>query len=524
MMEQTKRRTPSEERTCASPLARGTPVKRNDAQLKRLFAVLPSHITPPSKLRRFVTKNPFEPELINRLHLPAISPTIFTKVPSPMQQSPGFAWSIDELARMKPVKIEESPMQQVCSPDPELEMRAQAAIDRFFKENQIIPSPWDTRQKASKPCLPLDTPNRLNDFNSTQELSRSTKDAWSQTVLSLPQNLPENVEEVLKPFFTFTQEQNADNDDINSSNNSLRRKLFFCQDEGADTDKESFTSLSPMKMNESMELPYSPPQSGMFVHGVPLKMLVQTKRRSNGSSIVISENLSPPNMSPIHNAEDDCMKKLNKLYERIEHCSRPSTGLSSMDLSMDDTAERKSLERKEFCRPLVLIDNNVLPFVNENHVKRTEDNGKLTIRSNDKTNACDSINMEELPKSINSTDSTVHSDAVVFSNKEYDEISLKIAPETASFSRESHKRSNIMSGAFERQSISNSVQDTGYQTYSMNSITQATDSNDTSTSHRTLWNENMAVSRDNTQLSWRENMRNVFSSTPSKYNKEKGTL
>lgn len=166
----------------------------------------------------------------------------------------------------------------------------------------------------------------------------------------------------------------------------------------------------------------------------------------------------------------------------------------------------------------------MLPFVNENHVKRTEDNGKLTIRSNDKTNACDSINMEELPKSIHSTDSTVHSDAVVFSNKEYDEISLKIAPETASFSRESHKRSNIMSGAFERQSISNSVQDTGYQTYSMNSITQATDSNDTSTSHRTLWNENMAVSRDNTQLSWRENMRNVFSSTPSKYNKEKGTL
>jgi len=143
-----------------------------------------------------------------------------------MQQSPGFTWSVDELAHIKPAKIEESPMQQVYSPDPELEMRAQAAIDRFFKENQIIPSPWDIRQKENKSFLPFSTPNRLlNDLNSTQECLKSTKDgktndidilksigliaiiflAWCQTVLSLPLDLPQNVEEILKPFFTFTQ-------------------------------------------------------------------------------------------------------------------------------------------------------------------------------------------------------------------------------------------------------------------------------------------------------------------------------
>lgn len=144
-----------------------------------------------------------------------------------MQQSPGFTWNIDELAHLKPVRIEDSPVQQVHSPDLELETKAQAAIDRFFKQNQIIPSPWDARQKESKQPLPMDTPNRLlNDLNSTQELSKSTKDgktnersifrnqsifiaivfsAWSQTVLSLPLDLPLNVEEVLKPFFTFTQ-------------------------------------------------------------------------------------------------------------------------------------------------------------------------------------------------------------------------------------------------------------------------------------------------------------------------------
>lgn len=29
--------------------------------------------------------------------------------------------------------------------------------------------------------------------------------AWAQTVLSLPLDLPQGVEEALKPFFTFTQ-------------------------------------------------------------------------------------------------------------------------------------------------------------------------------------------------------------------------------------------------------------------------------------------------------------------------------
>lgn len=70
----------------------------------------------------------------------------------------------------------------------------------------------------------------------------------------------------------LSKEQNVDNDDVNSSNNSLRRKLFFCHDGGTDNDNESFTSLSPVKNNELMVLPCSPPQSGMFVHGTPLKV------------------------------------------------------------------------------------------------------------------------------------------------------------------------------------------------------------------------------------------------------------
>ncbi|KYQ59044.1 Protein aurora borealis [Trachymyrmex zeteki] len=512
---------PSEERKGKSPLAcsswkYGTPMKRNNAHLKRLtyqnnaqrlpFAVLPNHITPPPKLRKFITKNPFEPDLINRLHLSAISPTLFAKVSSPMQQSPEFTWNIDELAHMKPVKIEESPIQQMYSPEPELEIRAQAAIDRFFMQNQIIPSPWDIKQKGNKPFLSLDTPSRsLNYFNSIQEVSKSTKDAWSQTTLSLPLELPQDVEESLKPFFTFTQEQNADFDDANSSNNSLRRKLFVCQDESTVNDNESFTSLSPVKTSESMVLVYSPPQSGMFVHGTPLKMLLQTRRQSNGSSVIISENLSP-NISPIHNAEN------NKLYKRIEHCSSLATRLNfATDMNTNDAAEGKSSSS--------INDHSLDMSDSENDVKCIEDNGKWIITNNDRTNACDSVNMEET-KSIISSGNTVHSNAIVLNDKEY-ETSLKIAPEITSFSRKGHKQSNIMSGAFEQQNTSNSVQDTGYQTYSMNSMMHTIDSYNTSMSQKTLWNERMMMSRDIAQLSWKENMTNVFSSTPSKYNKER---
>lgn len=85
---------------------------------------------------------------------------------------------------------------------------------------------------------------------------------WAQTELSLPPNLPRHVEEALKPYFTFTQEQQVDNDDANSSNNSsLRRKLFFNHEDSIEDDSECSVILSPSKIISS------PPRSGMLAHG-----------------------------------------------------------------------------------------------------------------------------------------------------------------------------------------------------------------------------------------------------------------
>ena len=71
-----------------SPVSFTTPVKQIGRKPRQMayqnnsgcFAVLPSHITPPSGLTKFVARNPFESDLTNRLHLSVISPTVFTKV------------------------------------------------------------------------------------------------------------------------------------------------------------------------------------------------------------------------------------------------------------------------------------------------------------------------------------------------------------------------------------------------------------------------------------------------------------
>lgn len=103
------------------------------------------------------------------------------QVSNHLQGSPGFTWNIEELAQLQPAKIEESPIQQPDFLDQELETKAQAAIDRFFKQNQIIPSPWDVRQQRNKPCIPSDTPSRpICDLNSTKELSKLKKDGTLQ--------------------------------------------------------------------------------------------------------------------------------------------------------------------------------------------------------------------------------------------------------------------------------------------------------------------------------------------------------
>lgn len=87
-----------------------------------------------------------------------------------------------------------------------------------------MPSPWNEDVKQE----PL--------INETLSPKKETCDGWTQTVLTLPPILPHHVEEALKPYFTFTQDQNFD------SNSSLCRRLFHFHEEETTT----YESLSPV--------------------------------------------------------------------------------------------------------------------------------------------------------------------------------------------------------------------------------------------------------------------------------------
>lgn len=121
-------------------------------------------------------------------------------------------------------------------------------------------------------------------------------------------------------------------------------------------------------------------------------------------------------------------------------------------------------------------------------MKRTEDNHEIIIH-NDETNLCDSINMEELPRCINlvNTD-TAYFDAILFNDKEdNNDMDLKIKTEIKNSTQESYKQNDT---TFDQQNISNSVQDTGYQTYSMNGTMHAVDSySNMSVNYKTPRNE-----------------------------------
>lgn len=85
------------------------------------------------------------------------------------------------------------------------------------------------------------------------------------------------------------------------------------------------------------------------------------------------------------------------------------------------------------------------------------------------------------------------------------------------------QQTNAMLGTSDRQSGSNSVQDTGYQTYSMSNTTNVIDSyNSTPVKQKIYRRDRILMTDDEFHLAdWKENMKNIFSSTPSRSNRKR---
>ncbi|KAK3908438.1 Protein aurora borealis [Frankliniella fusca] len=271
------------------------------------------HRTPPSRTKSIVVTNPFDVGITDRLPFPMYSPSVFARVVSPSQDSPTFRWTIEDISRIYPADIEEFPAHQFEEAvDPVLESKAQEAINRFFHKNQPnLPSPWNTKPDSSTlrqeinagtPTLSLQTvsaspgqtPSQRVDSESDQDQSPASqknpsKEVWTQTTLTLPPILPPSMELALKPFFTFTQDQQQaqqvlEGDEGAMSTSSLRRKLFF----------QSDSSPSP-----APSTPIHPSQFSV-THGSVSHSLVQFQGRSFGTPLPGNNQLqSPPGISPV---------------------------------------------------------------------------------------------------------------------------------------------------------------------------------------------------------------------------------
>ncbi|XP_063992025.1 protein aurora borealis [Diachasmimorpha longicaudata] len=462
------------------------------------FTLIPNHRTPPSGITRFMARNPFDADLTNRLHLSVISPTIFSKVSPKVQGSPAFAWTIDELAIMTPAMIDEFPVQQNHSSDPDMEIHAQQAIDKFFSESQIHPSPWKLK-KETQPLVVMTPTTRPVEALSISRVSQiATKDCATQTVLTLPPVLPKDLEDALKPYFTYTQDQNtpSDTDDANSSNNSLRRKLFFTHDESSDDDDESSFILSPLK-------PSSPPQSGMMVHGTPLRGRPYNMQRNHGTPYTNSKHLSPLNMSPI------CNPTLDMSCQSIQSHRRSVTRLDFtpfMSIDVSSSEEKDSEETPtSLTHPGTIFEESL-----ESHSP-----APLT-----KNNTIEMVSLLQESTSFNPAIPITIEVSKIDRVKETTDWYRNTSNE--SIGGQKHGITLLRSNYSEQSSAFNFAQDTGYQTYSMNNTSD--NRSITPLKKQATWSERITSISEIDEVkssNWKENLENMYSSTPSKYGRQR---
>lgn len=84
---------------------------------------------------------------------------------------------------LKPVAIEEFSLQQSPCSDPEIEKKAQEAINKFFSAKEIHPSPWNERREPIKQLIVTPT-SSLEGFNA-EETEKTTRDCEPSSLICL---------------------------------------------------------------------------------------------------------------------------------------------------------------------------------------------------------------------------------------------------------------------------------------------------------------------------------------------------
>ncbi|XP_066517093.1 protein aurora borealis [Hoplias malabaricus] len=278
--------------------------------------VVEFQITPETPGRPAI-RNPFEsPTDYHHLHESLVpSPSVFkcSKASSPTPAK--FKWSIDEMASLLPVHIDQEDIHRQAlylsqsRMDSDIEEKRQNAIEQFFTKGAIVPSPWG--HPASKQSVkPNYVKSSLSPLIPEEPQSAKKINATCQTNLSLPVGF--DLEKVLGDYYKTDEPSEQVQESLSSS--SLRRKLFL---DGHGSGSESSTPPSPDRevhcgSGEMMStVIFSPPQCGIAANtpssgqfsSSPIQDRCRAYSLGSVTSPMIPERSSPvfqsPTLSPI---------------------------------------------------------------------------------------------------------------------------------------------------------------------------------------------------------------------------------
>lgn len=285
--------------------------------------------TPPDQIGMRAV-NPFDIGIADRLHLPAFSPSVFSVIETPDKQKEPF-WSIEQIAVLRPADIEETPNQEHAGVgnDAETERRAQDAINRFFSQHEIVPSPWlptEPIQVRSRSFSPAATSTACMKKTVTRKCI-SRQDAWTQTALTLPLDL--DIEKLLGQYYTFPTQQcklsgytsqmseGDESKDSLLSTSTLRRKLFVHDSICSSPDKKSSPS------SDQNSPPVSPLKE---TPGKDKHSLLSSSNSAQFSSSPIISTLGRSSISPLNKMSPPCLSPISKSLLKTPGSSSSGSG------------------------------------------------------------------------------------------------------------------------------------------------------------------------------------------------------
>ncbi|KAI5711609.1 hypothetical protein M8J75_001788 [Diaphorina citri] len=296
-----------------------------EIRLNILYAVINRKRKTCSKFK--VTTNPFEAGLIERMKRPSfLSPNVM-KMSSSTEETE-FQWTIDDLSRIAPVPIDEDNTHSQCTDtlDSEAESDIQEVIDKYFTHHHAIPSPCWKSPHAKYGTAASSTPENKKSSPANSVIEKCNM--GTQTMLSLPPKLPENIEELLKPYFLAEENVSFDEGDNSLNLSNSRRKLRFSP------------ACSTMER--------SPIVSGHHVSPTHMSLLPTTPIIKSRTLFSPANIESPTEISPIINSFNKTATKMltfssgsdSSSSSNYQTPSNSSINETQCDISMMDTTQK----------------------------------------------------------------------------------------------------------------------------------------------------------------------------------------